>query len=173
MKITKEDLINEENNYVTAYHEKASHFRGRLIAAYISLETRLTEIFTKFSQDENKRRFMYSSIVTNSEPSFSSKTKTLSELIAKFYPDVLDLFPDILEDVTHVVQLRTIVDRSSVDSSHDFLKNRYSDRIQFIYFGEGQPQKMIITDEDFNAGMTRVAKLTKALDQLNMKWNLN
>ena len=166
MKITKEDLINEENIYLTTYYEKASDFRGRLINASISLETRLAEIFAKFNQDE-------SSILTNSELSFSSKTEILSELIAKFYPDVLDLFADILQDVTQVIQLRTIVDHSMVDSSQDFLKNRYSDRIQFIYIREGQPQKMIITDEDFNASMRKVAKLNKAFEQLKMNWNFN
>jgi hypothetical protein len=174
VKITKGDLINEENIYLASYQEKASHFRGRLIDASISIEMRLAEIFTNFfNQDEVKRRFMYSSIFANSELSFSSKTKILSELIAKFYPDVLDLFPDILEDLTQVVQLRTIVDHSMVDSSQDFLKYRYSDRIQFIYFREGQPQKMIITDEDFNGSMRKVAKLTIAFEQLKMKLNFN
>ncbi len=174
MKITKEDLINEENIYLTTYHEKASDFRGRLINASISLEMRLAEIFTNFfNQDEIKRRFMYSSIFTNSDLSFSSKTKILSELIARFYPDVLDLFPDILGDLSQVAHLRAIVDHSMVDSTHDFLKNRYSDRIQFIYFSEGQPQKMIITDEDFNASMGKVGKLTVAFDQLKMKFNFN
>ena len=168
-----EDLINEEKIYLTAYHEKASDFRGRLIDASISLEMSLAEIFANFNQDEPKRRFMYSSVFTNSELSFSSKTKILSELITEFYPDVLDLFPDILEDVTHVVQLRTIVDHSTVDSSRDFLKNRYSDIIQLIYLGEGQPQKVIMTDEDFNASMGKVAKLTIAFEQLKMKWNFN
>ena len=174
MKITKGDLINEENIYLAAYQEKASHFRGRLIDASISVDMRLAEIFTNFfNQDEIKRRFMYSSIFTNSELSFSSKTKILSELVTKFYPDVLDLFPDILEDLTQVAHLRAMVDHSMVDSTHDFLKNRYSDRIQFIYLREGQPQKTIITDEDFNASMRKVAKLTIAFEQLKMKLNFN
>jgi hypothetical protein len=173
MKITREDLINEENIYLTAYQEKASYFRGRLIDASISLETRLAEIFANLRQDEIKRSFMNSSSAINSELSFSSKTKILSALIAKFYPDVLDLFPDILQDLIHVVKLRTIVDHSMVDSSQDFLKNRYSDRIQFIYLREGLPQKMIVTDEDFNASMRKVAELTMAFEQLKMKFNFN
>ena len=173
MKITKEDLINEKNIYLTAYHDKAFHFRDRLIDASIYLEMRLAEIFTTFNRDDVKGRLMNSSIFPNSELSFLAKTKILSELIAKFYPDVLDLFPDILEDVTQVVQLTTILDHSTVDSSQDFLKNRYSDRIQFIYLREGQPQKMIITDEDFNAGMRRVAKLTVAFEHIKIKLNLN
>ena len=174
MKITKGDLINEEYIYLASYTEKASHFRGRLIDASISVDMRLAEIFTNFfNQDEIKRRFMYSSIFTNSELSFSSKTKILSELVTKFYPDVLELFPDILEDLTQVVRLRTIVDHSMVDTTHDFLNHRYSDRIQLIYFSEGQPQKLVITDEDFNAGMRRVAKLTLAFEHLKIKLNLN
>ena len=174
MKITKEDLINEESIYLATYHEKASHFRGRLIDASISLEMRLAEIFTNFfNQDEIKRRFMYSSIFTNSELSFSSKTKILSELLSQFHPDVLDLFPDILEDLNYIVHLRTIVDHSMVDGTNEFLKHRYSDRIQFLYFSEGRPQKMLITDEDFNSSMRRIAKLTMAFEHLKIKMNLN
>lgn len=174
MKIRKEDLINEENIYVTAYQEKASHFRGRLIDASIAVEMKLAEVFTNFfNQDEIKRRFLYSSIFTNSELSFSSKFKILSELLSQFYPDILELFPDVLEDLNHIVYIRTIVDHSMVDSTHEFLKHRYSDRIQFIYFSSGQPHQMIITDDDFNASMRKVAKVTLALEHLKIKLNLN
>jgi len=173
MKITKEDLINEKNIYLTAYHEKAFRFRSSLIDASISLEVRLAEIFKTFNRDDIQGMLMNSSIFLNSELSFLSKTKILSELIAKFYPDMLDLFPDFLEDVTQVVQLTTILDHSMVDSSQDFLKNRYSDRIQFIYLTEGLPQKMIITDKDFNASMRKVAKLNMAFEQMKRRFNFN
>ena len=174
MKIKMDDLINEENIYLTVYHEKASHFRGRLIDSSITVEMKLAEIFTNFfNQDEIKRRFMYSSIFTNSELSFSSKAKILSELLSQFFPDMLGLFPNVLKDLNHIVHLRTVVDHSMVDSTHEFLKHRYSDRIQFIYFSGGRPNQMVITDEEFNANMRRVSQVTLALEHLKIKLNLN
>ena len=174
MKIRKQDLTNEESIYLTTYQEKASYFRGRLIDVSISVEMKLAEIFTNFfNHDEIKRKFMYSSIFTNSELSFSSKSKILSELLSGFYPDLLSLFPDVLEDLNYIVHLRTLVDHSMVDNSHEFLKNRYSDRIQFIYFSGGQPQKLAITDDDFNLSMRRVAKVILALEHLKSNLNVN
>jgi hypothetical protein len=174
MKIKKEDLINEEMIHLTIYREKASHFRGRLVDASIALEMKLAEVFTNFfNQDEIKRKFMYSSIFTNSELSFSSKSKILSELLSQFYPELLELFPDVLLDLNHIVHLRNTVDHSMVDSTQEFLKHRYSDRIQFIYFSGGQPQQLIMTDDDFNANMRRIAKVTLALEHLKINLNLN
>jgi len=174
MKIRKEDLINEQNIYLATYQEKAAHFRGRLIDVSITVEMKLAEVFTNFfNQDEIKRKFMYSSIFTNSELSFSSKSKILSELLTSFHPDILSLFPDILENLNHIVHLRQLVDHSMVDSSPEFLRHRYNDRIQFTYFSGGQPQKLVVTDEDFNASMRRVAMVTLALDHLKTILNLN
>jgi len=174
MKIEKIDLINEENIYLTTYGEKASFFRGRIVDTSISVEMKLADILTDFfNQDEIKRKFMFSSIFTNSELSFSSKSKIFSELLTNFFPDVLGMFPDVLDDLAAIISIRTRIDHSMLDTNQDFIKHRYNDRIQVVYFKEGQRQLMVITDTEFNDLMRRAAKVIIALDHLKSKLNLN
>ena len=174
MKIEKIDLINEENIYLTTLNEKASFFRGRIVDSCISVEMRLADILTDFfNQDAIKRQFMYSSIFTNSELSFSSKAKILSELITNFFPDVLGMFPDVVDDLRSTINLRTRIDHSMLDTSEEFTKNRYSDRIQLVYFIDGKRQLMTLTDDEFNVCMRKASKIIIALDHLKEKLNLN
>lgn len=174
MNLEKIDLLNEESVYVTNYTEKASHFRGRIIDSTISLEMKLAGLLSEFfNRDEIKRKFMLSSIFTNSDLSFSSKAHIFSEILNQFYPELLAMYPGLSEDLTTLINLRNRIDHSMIDTSPEFIKHRYSDRIQLIFFKEGLRSQMVITDEDFNSGMTKGARMLIVLDSIKSRMNLN
>src|SRR5688572_30668498 len=134
MELRKEHLLNEENNYIATYSEKASHFRGRIVDGTISIEMKLAEALSCFfNHDEIKQKFILSSVFTNAGLSFASKTHILGEVLTGFFPDLLRLYPNITDEINALVRLRTIIDHSMTDTSHDFIRHRYSDRVQLIY----------------------------------------
>lgn len=170
----KTDLLSEETVYVTAYEEKASHFRGRIIDGTISIEMKLSGVLSEFfNRDEIKRKIMLTSVFTNSDLSFSSKAQIFSEVLSQFYPDLGMLYPNLIDDLYMLINLKGRVDHSMLDSSPEFVKHRYTDRIQLIFFKEGLRSQMVITDEDFNAAMTKAGRLLIALDSIKSKMNLN
>ncbi len=170
----KFDLINEDTVYLTAYNEKASFFRGRIIDSSISVEMKLADVLADFfNQDEIKRKFMFSSVFTNSDLSFLSKFNILSEILNTFFPDVLDLFPQVVQDLKTIIHLRSVIDHSMLDTSQEVVDNKYTDRIHLVYFLEGQRKQMVIVDDDFNSAMTTAANVIVGLDHLKVKLNLN
>lgn len=174
MEIRKKDIMNEESTYLTAYCEKASHERGRIIDGTISIEMKLAETLSLFfNHDEIKQKFILSSVFTNAGLSFASKAHILFEVLIEFFPQLVKLFPKFQEQVTALVQLRNLIDHSMTDVSHDFIKQRHDDRIQLIYFTEGQRKLMIITDAEFSDYLRTISTVLMALDNIKAGMRVN
>ncbi|HTF17937.1 MAG TPA: hypothetical protein VK658_07685 [Chryseolinea sp.] len=174
MELRKQHLINEENAYITTYNEKASHFRGRIVDGTISIEMKLAEALSCFfNHDEIKQKFILSSVFTNAGLSFASKTHILAEVLIQFFPDLLRLYPNITDEINSLVHLRSIIDHSMADTSHDFIRHRHNDRVQLTYFTEGQRKLMTMTDEEFNAHMRIISNTLVALDNIRQGMRVN
>lgn len=166
--------MNEESIYLAAYSEKASHMRGRIIDGTISIEMKLAETLSLFfNHDEIKQKFILSSVFTNAGLSFASKAHILSEVLAEFFPQLVKLFPRIQEHIAELVQLRSLIDHSMTDVSHDFVKQRHDDRVQLIFFTEGQRKMLTITDSEFSAHMRKISEVLLALDHIKSGMRVN
>jgi hypothetical protein len=174
MELRKEHLLNEETIYVTTYNEKASYFRGRIIDGTISIEMKLSETLSCFfNHDEIKQKFILSSVFTNAGLSFASKSHILMELMAQFFPQLLQLFPTITNEINSLIQLRTVIDHSMTDTSSDFIKHRHDDRVQFIYFGDGQRKLMTLTDAEFNSHIRAISVVIVSLEHIKSSMHVN
>ena len=174
MKIRKQDLTNEESIYLTTYQEKASYFRGRLIEVSISVEMKLAEIFTNFfNHDEIKQKFILSSVFTNAGLSFASKAHILTELLAQFFPQLLQLYPTITQEINSLVQLRSVIDHSMTDASNEFIRQRHGDRVQLIYFADGQRRLLTMTDTEFNSHIRMISVVLVSLDHIKSSMHVN
>jgi hypothetical protein len=174
MEIRKQHLVNEERAYLAIYIEKASSRRGSIIDGTISVEMKLAEALSCFfNHDEIKQKFILSSVFTNAGLSFASKTHILQEVLTKFFPDLLLLYPSIITEINALIHLRSIIDHSMTDTSHDFIKNRYNDRVQLIYFMEGERKLMTVSDDDFNARMNTISYVLDGLDHIRLGMRVN
>jgi hypothetical protein len=174
MEIRKEHFVNEERAYLANYNEKASGIRGRIIDGTISIEMKLAEALSCFfNHDEIKQKFILSSVFTNSGLSFASKSHILHEVLTKFFPDLLLLYPKIINEINGLIQLRSIIDHSMTDTSYDFIKNRHNDRVQLIYFMEGERKIMTMSDEDFSTRMQAISYVLDGLDHIRLGMRVN
>lgn len=174
MEIRKQHLQNEENVYIAGCSEKASLARGLIVDGTISIEMKLAEALSCFfNHDEIKQKFILSSVFTNSELSFASKAHILAEVLTKFFPDLLMLYPKITEDISALIVLRAIIDHSMTDLSNDFIRHRYHDRIQLIYFAQGERKLLTMTDAEYNEHMRTISNTLIALDNIRQGMRVN
>ncbi|HMG92565.1 MAG TPA: hypothetical protein VK589_21050 [Chryseolinea sp.] len=174
MELRKEHLLNEETIYITTYNEKASYFRGRIIDGTISIEMKLAETLSCFfNHDEIKQKFILSSVFTNAGLSFASKSHILMEVLFQFFPQLLQLFPTITEEINSLIRLRTVIDHSMTDTSNDFIRHRHNDRVQLIYFADGQRKQMSMTDAEFNGHIRSISVVLVSLDNIKSSMRLN
>ena len=174
MELRKEHFLTEENIYITSYNEKASYFRGRIIDGTISIEMKLAETLSCFfNSDEIKQKFILSSVFTNAGLSFASKSHILMELLAQFFPQLLQLYPTITQDINSLVRLRSVIDHSMTDASNEFIKYRHNDRVQLIYFADGQRKLLTMTDAEFNGHIRAISVVLVSLDHIKSSMHLN
>jgi len=174
MELRKEHLLTEETIYITTYNEKASYFRGRIIDGTISIEMKLAETLSCFfNHDEIKQKFILCSVFTNAGLSFASKSHILMEVLSQFFPQLLHLYPTVTEEINSLVRLRTIIDHSMTDTSNDFIRHRHNDRVQLIYFADGQRKVMSMSDDEFNGHIRAISVVLVSLEHIKSSMRLN
>jgi len=149
--------------------EKSIDVRGRFLAQAIRIESVIEDIIScHFCPDEDKSRLFRSLIMNNTDFTFSSKIKILEKLLKKYYADLFDRYPKIINDANKIRRFRNKIAHTDLDLSQKVWAERRSDRIRLVYYEDGERKEQIVTDAEIEKRLENCYQLFQALFSISL-----
>lgn len=144
--------------------EKSIDIRGRFLGEAIDIESLIESIIScHFCPDEDRSRLFESLIMNNTDFTFSSKIKILEKLLKKYYEDLFDRYPKIINDANKIRRFRNRIAHTGLDLSKKAWAEKRSDRIRLVYYKDGERKEQIITDTEIKERLKNCSQLYQAL----------
>ena len=140
--------------------EQAKNVRGLFLEQAIFIENLIGDIIAgHFCPEENRRRLLFSLIINDRNFTFSSKIKILKQLLKLRYPELGEKYPEVIKELKKVMEFRNKVAHRMLDSSEQFLAKKLTDRIQLVYFKDGQEKREVVTVKDMQKRLRACSRL--------------
>jgi hypothetical protein len=124
----------------------AKEIRGPFLEHAIVIERLIEDIISwHFCPDEERRLLLFSLVISEPDFTFSSKIEIIDKILKLHYPDLAKKYPKLVAELTKVRKFRNRIAHAMLDTSDDFLAGNFTDRIQLIYFEDGQTKHQVIT----------------------------
>ena len=117
--------------------------RGRFLQQAIVTDGLIEDILaTYFCPEEERRRMLRWLVFGLAEVTFSDKISALAKLLQRAYPEVNAAHPKLEHQLTTIRKFRNRMAHAMVDTSDEFLRHGYTDRVQLTYEEGGQRKQM-------------------------------
>jgi len=140
--------------------EQAKDVRGRFLEQAIFIENLIGDIISwHFCPEEDRRHLLFSLIINDVNFTFSSKIKVLKQLLKLRYPELGEKYPKMIKELKKVMEFRNKAAHRMLDSSEQFLAKKLTDRIQLVYFKDGQEKREVVTVKDMQERLKACSRL--------------
>jgi len=144
--------------------ELAKQIRAPFLEQAIYIEGLVEDIISRhFCPDEDRFNLFFSLIINRTDLTFSSKIDILERLIRLRYADLLDKYPKLIDELTKLRKFRNRIAHAILDSSDAFLAKKFTDRIQLIYYEDGQTKQQIVTVAENKERLRACSRLVQTL----------
>ena len=133
-------------------YKLATQIRGQFIDQALWMERLIEDaIVVEFfpSEADIPHRFkLLSFVLSVQDLTFSTKISILKDLLKYKHKGIFDNHPGLFKKLEKILQLRNQLAHSTLDTTKEFLSNRYEDRIQLFIFKKGEKKTQVLTMED-------------------------
>jgi len=158
--VKKLDENSALDRQLTRLWKQARDVRGLFLEQAIFIENLIGDIISwHFCPDEDRRNLFFSLIINNPDFTFSSKIKVLRQLLKLRYPELDKKCPEVIKELEKVIKFRNKVAHRMLDSSEQFLAKKLTDRIQLVYFKDGQEKHEVVTVKDMQERLKACSRL--------------
>jgi len=152
---------------LNALHEMMKSIRGTIIDQAIWADVIVTDILAEFFAPDRKRRMLLlSDVLTGRDATFSGRVAVLEKVVTSFYPAFLDENKKLFDGLSKMRRLRNKLAHAQLDTSLEFLEKECTDRIQLVFYEDGEKKQQVITVEDFHERLREGSTTTRLLGDL-------
>jgi len=139
------------------------NIRGGFLIQTINIEWLIADILTAhFTSFKDKHNQLFSYVI-QPEIWLKKKIELFNKILDKYYPEVLKKYPDLIRNLNAIKKFRNMIAHANLDTSEDFFKKNYTDRIQYSYYQDGELKKQMIKIDEFNKKLMMCSKVFKQL----------
>lgn len=140
----------------------STEIRGKFLDQAISIEMLIDDIVSRHFCPEKDRRNLLFSLVTP-ELTFSTRIKILETVLERCYPNLLRKYPNLIKEVGRIRDFRNKIAHSMLDTSDEFLRKEYADRIRLVFYKKGEPKYLIIKKDAMRERLKACTQVVLAL----------
>jgi len=161
---------NELDKQLEQLFQLAQHIRAPFLEQAIFIEKLIEDIIAKhFCPEEERRTLFFSLVINGTELTFSSKIDILDRLLQLCYPIVVKSYPQLINEIQKIRRFRNRVAHALLDTSETFLSHNYNDRIQLIYYEDGQTKQQVVMTTEIEERLRECTKVVKVLVEIQEK----
>ncbi len=133
----------------------------------IAIELLVGDIISRhFCPEEERHSLLFSLVINETDLTFSSKINIFSQLLQLKYPDLLNRYPKVIDDLEKVRRFRNRIAHAMLDATEEFLGKKYEDRIQLVYYKGGEEKKQVVTEKEILERLKGCSQLVLALSDM-------
>lgn len=137
--------------------------RGAFILQTVTIDYLISDILSAhFSNDPDKHNQLYSFLIMP-ELQFRTKIQVFKKIMKKYYPNLVKRFGDLFKLLEKIRKFRNRVAHAMLDTSEKFLEKRYTDRIRYYYYQDGQKKTQVIKKNEFHNRLAECSQTIKML----------
>ncbi len=144
LKFGSEQMRLEKEKQLFHLYDLSKEIRGSFLDQAIAIEMLITDIISRHFCPEEARRSLFFSLVPP-ELTFSTKIRILETILELCYPDLLEKYPTLIKEIKKIKNFRNRVAHSMLDTTEEFLKKKYNDRIGLESYKKGRKRYLILT----------------------------
>jgi len=151
-------ITEEEVEQLKPLYDLSKEIRGSFLDQAIIVESFIDEIISQHFCPEKTRRILYFSSVPP-ELTFHRKIKIFETILETCYPKLIERHSNLMKEIDEIRAFRNRIAHSILESSRNFLKEGYTDRIWLRYYKKGKMKRLVVKREDMKErlkGCTRV-----------------
>jgi len=158
------DNSSDEEKQIDKQYQLDREIRGSILEQAITIEGFVEDIIaTHFCPDLERRYLLHSLIISTPHLGFPSKVKILKGLLRICYPDLLQNFPDVIDELDKVRRFRNRIAHSALDTTPEWLANKFTDRIRLVYYKDGRREQQVVTLDDIKEKQIAFSRLIPVL----------
>jgi hypothetical protein len=161
-------MENKKKEQLKRLYTLSFDIRGKFLDQTIWIEVLISDILSRFFSHEEPRQILFFSLVAP-KLEFRAKINILSTLLELHYPELLEGYPKLIDDINNIRKFRNKIAHAHLDTTDEFLKKEYTDRIRLIFFKKGKTVTMNLTKEDMGKRLSDCSKVVLALVDLQKK----
>ena len=129
----------------------AQQFRGSFMEQAIWIDVIITDILAQyFVPNEDKRMLLSSDVLAGPDISFSGRISILERIISRSYSSFAQEAPKFCDRLNKIRRFRNRLAHAHLDTSDNLLAKWSGDRIQIIFYEDGQAKTQVITVKENN-----------------------
>jgi len=166
MKIQKFDK-SERDKQLNINFKLDNKIRAPFLLQAIGIDVLISEIISHhFISEEDNRKLFISLIMGPGYLSFASKIKILKELLKLRYPNLEEKYPKLINKLEKVRNFRNKIVHSMLHNPDEYLKKKYTDRIELGYYKNGEKKYQIITLADMDKKLVACSQIVYKLQDI-------
>ncbi|HVZ87365.1 MAG TPA: hypothetical protein VHG72_10380 [Polyangia bacterium] len=148
-------------------YELTKSIRGALIDQAIWADVLVTDILAEFFVPDQKRRMLLlSDVLTGRDATFSGRCAVLEKVVASFYPAFHKQHAKLFDELSKIRRTRNRLAHAHLDTNDEFLSKDHTDRIQLVFYEDGERKQQVITVEEFQQRLKDGSGTTQVLVEL-------
>lgn len=161
------DKSDDEEKQIDKQYQLDREIRGSILEQAITIEGFVEDIIAiHFCPDLERRYLLHSLIISVPHLGFPSKVKILEGLLRICYPDLLQKFPKGIDELDKVRRFRNRIAHSALDTTPEWLANKFADRIRLLYYKDGRREQQVVTLDDVKERQIAFSKLVLDLSDI-------
>jgi hypothetical protein len=158
------DANSPEATYLNKLHASAFNLRGGFIDQAIWIDLVVTDILARyFVPDVAKRALLASEVITGPDSSFSGRINVLRKVVSRSYPAFATQYPALFDRLDKIRRFRNRLAHAHLDTGDDFLAKEHMDRVQLVFYEDGETKTQVVTFEEFRARLAECSEIVKQL----------
>jgi len=152
---------------LTALFKLAQEIRGPFLEQAIFVEKLIEDIIAQhFCPDEGRRDLFLSLVINGTDLTFSNKIAIFERLLRLCHGQLLEKYGDLVDEIHKIRKFRNRTAHAMLDSSEEFLRRGFDDRIQLIFQEDGRKKRQVITVTERNERLAACSKVVMALSDI-------
>ena len=145
----------------------SEEIRGAFMDRAIWIDTILTDALAAyFCLDEERRRLLQSDVLTGLDTTFSGRIRILKTLLTLRLKEWAADHEDLVPKLDKIRKFRNRLAHSLIDSSEKFLSQGHKDRVQFVFYEEGQQKYQLVTVDEMKKRLAECSEVVMVLVDL-------
>src|SRR6185437_14279958 len=107
-----------------------------------------------------------SDVLTGRDATFSGRCAVLEKVVASFYPAFHKEQEKLFDGLSKMRRTRNRLAHAHLDTNDEFLSKDHTDRIQLVFYEDGERKQQMITVEEFQQRLKDGSKTTQVLVEL-------